>query len=91
MLAIKKCSYWPAKRLEKCAPAFRKKGRIKMGADADLIVFDAKAIIDKSTFTKADQYSSGIKYTLVNGVAVVKEGKFLKNIFPGKAARGPIR
>ena len=87
MLALKKCSFWPAKRLEKCAPAFRNKGRIKVGADADLIVFDAGKIIDHSTFTDAAQYSSGIKYTLVNGVAVVKEGKFLKNIFPGKAAR----
>ena len=91
MLALKKCSYWPAKRLEKCAPAFRKKGRIKIGADADLIVFDSNTIIDKSTFTKADQYSSGIKYTLINGVTVVKEGKFQKNIFPGRAARGRVR
>ena len=91
MLALKKCSYWPARRLEECAPAFKNKGRIKVGADADLIVFDAKTIIDKSTFTNAAQYSSGIKYTLVNGVAIVKDGKFQKNIFPGKAARGQIR
>ena len=91
MLALKKCSYWPAKRLEKCAPAFRKKGRIKVGADADLIVFDAGKIIDHSTFTNAAQYSSGIKYTLINGVAVVKNGKFQKNTFPGKAARGQVR
>jgi len=91
MLALKKCSYWPAKRLEKCAPIFKNKGRIKVGADADLIVFDAKTIIDKSTFTNAAQYSSGIKFTLVNGVAIVKNGEFQKNIFPGKAARGQIR
>ncbi len=91
MLALKKCSYWPARRLEECAPAFKNKWRIKVGADADLIVFDAKTIIDKSTFTNAAQYSSGIKYTLVNGVAIVKDGKFQKNIFPGKAARGQIR
>ncbi len=91
MLALKKCSYWPAKRLEKCAPNFMNKGRIRVGADADLIVFDAKTIIDKSTFTNADQYSTGIKYTLVNGVPVVKNGRFQKNTFPGMAARGQIR
>ena len=91
MLALKKCSYWPAKRLEKCAPAFKNKGRIKVGADADLIIFDAKTIIDKSTFTNAAQYSSGIKYTLVNGVAVVKDGQFQKDTFPGRSARGQIR
>ena len=91
MLALKKCSYWPAKRLEKCAPTFRNKGRIKVGVDADLIVFDAGKIIDHSTFTNAAQYSRGIEYTLINGVAVVKEGRFQKNIFPGRAARGQVR
>jgi len=54
-------------------------------------VFDAEKIIDHSTFTNAAQYSSGIKHTLINGVAVVKNGKFQKNTFPGKAARGLVR
>ena len=62
-----------------------------MDADADLIIFDAAKIIDRATFTDAAKFSSGIEYTLIHGVAVVKNGKFQKNIFPGKAARGKIR
>ena len=91
MLALKKCSLWPAQRLEKCAPIFEKKGRVQVGADADLIIFDAAKIIDRATFTDAAKFSSGIKYTLIHGVPVVKGGKFQKNVFPGKAARGKIR
>ena len=91
MLALKKCSLWPAQRLEQCAPAFKKKGRLQVGADADIIVFDASKITDNATFTDAAQFSSGIKYTLIHGVPVVKNGVFQKNIFPGKAARGTIR
>ena len=91
MLALKKCSLWPAQRLEKCAPIFKKKGRVQVGADADLIVFDATKIIDHATFTDAAKFSSGIKYTLIHGVPVVKNGKFQKDAFPGKAARGTIR
>ena len=91
MLALKKCSLWPAQRLEKCAPIFKKKGRVQVGADADLIIFDAAKIIDHATFTDAAKFSSGIKYTLIHGVPVVKNGKFQKDVFPGKAARGTIR
>ena len=91
MLALKKCSLWPAQRLEKCAPAFKKKGRLQIGADADIIIFDAGKIIDKATFKDAAQFSSGFHYTLVHGVPVVKNGKFQKNVFPGQAARGTIK
>ena len=91
MLALKKCSLWPAQRLEKCAPIFKKKGRVQVGADADLIVFNAAKIIDHATFTDAAKFSSGIQYTLIHGVPVVKNGKFQKAVFPGKAARGTVR
>ncbi len=91
MLALKKCALWPAQRLERCAPAFQKKGRLQVGADADIIIFDASKVIDKATFKDAAQFSAGIQYTLVHGVPVVKNGVFQKNSFPGKAARGTIR
>ncbi len=91
MLALKKCALWPAQRLEKCAPVFKKKGRITVGADADIIIFDAAKIIDNATFTDAARFSSGIKYTLIHGVPVVKDGKFQKDTFPGQAARGLVR
>jgi dihydroorotase len=87
MTALRKMTLMPAQRLEQRAPAFKTKGRIKLGADADITVFDANRVIDSATFEKPLQYSAGIRYVLVNGVAVVKDGKLVQDIFPGRAAR----
>jgi dihydroorotase len=90
MTALRKMTLLPAQRLEKRAPAFRDKGRIRVGADADITVFDAQRIIDKATFEEPLQYSDGIQFVLVNGVAVLEDGKLVEGTFPGKAARAPI-
>jgi hypothetical protein len=60
MDAIRKSSLMPAQRLEGMSAAMRKKGRVKVGSDADLSVFDPKTVIDKSTFDKPAQYSEGV-------------------------------
>lgn len=52
MDAIRKSSLMPAQRLEAMAPAFRHKGRIKEGADADLAIFDPATVTDRATFEK---------------------------------------
>src|SRR6202795_4138389 len=65
MTALRKMTLLPAQRLEKRAPAFRDKGRIRVGADADITVFDAQRIIDKATFEGPLQYSDGIQFVLV--------------------------
>lgn len=90
MTALKKMTLMPAQRLEKRAPIFKDKGRIRVGADADITVFDANTIIDKATYEKPLQYSEGIQFVLVNGVPVVKDGKLVDGVFPGHAARAPI-
>jgi N-acyl-D-aspartate/D-glutamate deacylase len=90
MTALRKMTLMPAQRLEKHAPAFGKKGRIKIGADADITVFDPARVIDKATYEEPLQYSEGIEFVLVNGVPVVKNGQLVENIFPGRAARAPI-
>jgi N-acyl-D-aspartate/D-glutamate deacylase len=69
---------------------FRDKGRIRIGADADITVFDPNTIIDKATFDEPLQYSAGISYVFVNGVEVVQEGNLIPGVFPGRAARAPI-
>jgi N-acyl-D-aspartate/D-glutamate deacylase len=79
----------PAQRLEQRAPAFKAKGRLKLGADADITVFDADRVIDGATFEKPLQYSKGIRFVLVNGVAVISDGKLVDGVFPGRAARAP--
>ena len=90
MTALRKMTLMPAQRLEKHAPMFHNKGRIRVGADADITIFDPARIIDKATFDEPLQYSEGIEFVLVNGVAVVKNGKLVDGIFPGKAARAPL-
>lgn len=90
MTALKKMTLMPAQRLEKRAPVFKDKGRIRLGADADITIFDPNRVMDKATYEKPLQYSDGIQFVLVNGVVVVKDGKVLDGVFPGRAARAPI-
>jgi dihydroorotase len=87
MTALRKMTLMPAQRLEKRAPAFREKGRVRVGADADITVFDANRVIDKATYEEPLQYSEGIQFVLVNGVPVVKDGQLVAGVFPGKAER----
>jgi N-acyl-D-aspartate/D-glutamate deacylase len=90
MTALRKMTLMPAQRLEKRAPVFRDKGRMRVGADADITVFDPERVIDKATFEEPLQYSAGIQFVFVNGIAVVKDGQLVDGVFPGKAARAPM-
>jgi N-acyl-D-aspartate/D-glutamate deacylase len=90
MTALRKMTLMPAQRLEKRSPVFKDKGRIRVGADADITVFDPNRIIDKATFEDPLEYSEGIQFVLVNGVAVLKDGQLVEGAFPGRAARAPI-
>jgi N-acyl-D-aspartate/D-glutamate deacylase len=68
----------------------KNKGRIKIGADADLVVFDPAQVIDKSTYDVPAKYSEGMKYVLVNGVAIVKAGELQQGVNPGQPVRAPF-
>jgi hypothetical protein len=91
MNALRKTTLMPAQRLEKLAPTFLNKGRIKVGADADIAVFDPATVSDRSTYQQPALASVGFRYVLVNGVPVVMEGAVRDRTFPGRGARGPIR
>jgi dihydroorotase len=82
MEAVRKMTILPAQRL-----GLGNKGKIAIGADADITVFDAGKVIDKATFDKPAQYSEGIPYVLVNGTVVVDRGELVANASPGKAVR----
>ena len=84
MTAIRKMSLMPAQRLEKIAPLFTRKGRIQVGADADISVFDPDKIIDNSTYQEPFQASEGVQYLLVNGQFVVRQGTYLPDSTPGR-------
>jgi dihydroorotase len=87
MEALRKMSLMPAQRLEKSVPMMRSKGRIRVGADADLIVFDPARVIDRATFEKPGQYSEGITQVIVNGKLVVRDEKLVEGVKPGMAIR----
>jgi N-acyl-D-aspartate/D-glutamate deacylase len=88
MDAVRKMTLLPAKRLERVDPNMKRKGRVQPGADADLVVFDPATVIDRATFEQPAQYSGGIVHVLVNGTFVVRAGKLVPGVAPGKAVRG---
>jgi N-acyl-D-aspartate/D-glutamate deacylase len=89
--AIEKMTLLPAKRLEGISPMMRFKGRIQIGADADITIFNPNTIIDKATFEKGLEFSAGIEYVLVNGSFILKNGKTVSNVFPGQAVYGKFK
>lgn len=90
MDALRKMTLMPAQRLQIRAPMMKNKGRVKVGADADLTVFDPQRVIDKATYEKV-AYSEGMEYVLVGGVPVVSAGKLVDGVNPGEAIRAPIQ
>jgi len=82
--AIAKMSLLPAQRLEKQAPALKKKGRIAKGMDADIVVFYYDKISDRSTVAKPELVSAGIEYVLVNGQVALDEKGLHKDIRVGQ-------
>jgi N-acyl-D-aspartate/D-glutamate deacylase len=82
MDALRKMTVMPADRL-----GLKNKGRIAVGADADLTVFDPERVIDRATFEKPAQYSEGIEYVLVGGIEVVRRGELVVGVAPGTGVK----
>jgi dihydroorotase len=89
--AIAKMTILPAKRLESIAPSMHHKGRIQVGADADITIFNADKIIDKASFDKGLAFSEGVEFVIVNGTLVLKNGKTVTGVFPGKGVVGKFK
>jgi N-acyl-D-aspartate/D-glutamate deacylase len=89
--AIEKMTLLPAKRLEGIAPMMRYKGRIQVGADADITIFNPATVTDKATFEKGLAFSEGIEYVIVNGTFILKNGKTVANAFPGQPVYGKFK
>ena len=87
MDAVSKLSYLPVRRLETADPAMKRKGRVQVGADADLTVFDPARVNDRATYENAAQYSVGITHVMVNGTFVVRDEKLVEGAKPGRAVR----
>ena len=87
MEALRKMTIMPTRRLESAVPQMRTKGRVQVGADADITVFDPDRIVDLATFAEPAQNSAGIVHVLVNGTFVVRDEELLDGVFPGVGIR----
>lgn len=81
--AVRKMSSQTAVRL-----GIRDRGLLSEGYFADIAVFDADEIIDMATFEDPHQYAVGMKFVLVNGELVVRDGTHT-GARPGRVLRGP--
>ncbi len=88
MDALRKMTLLPARRLEGIVPAMARKGRVQVGSDADLTLFDPDRIIDRATYEAPDRYSAGIEHVLVAGTFVVRNGALVDGVTPGRPLYG---
>lgn len=81
--AIDKMTSLPAKNLK-----IARRGALKTGHYADIVVFDPAAIRDKATYEEPHQYAEGVRHVFVNGIQVIRDGEHT-GAKPGRCVRGP--
>lgn len=91
MSAIRKMSLMPAERLQTMVPMMARKGRVQVGCDADLTLFDPQTVGEQATYEHAFLPSHGIPWVLVAGTPVVRAGKLVEEALPGQAIRSDVK
>jgi N-acyl-D-glutamate deacylase len=89
--ALRKMCLMPAQTLEGFVPQMKKKGRIQVGMDADIVVFDPETIREIGTYKDPNQPAVGVQSLLVNGTLVVADGKLILDAAPGQPIRRPVK
>ncbi len=89
MEGIKKITLLPAERLENAIPAMSSKGRLQIGMDADVTIFDPAIVQERATYAKPAQMSAGISFVIVNGMLVLDDGEIVEGAEPGEWLRHP--
>jgi hypothetical protein len=90
MDAIRKMTLMPAQLLEPRVPVMKQKGRLRAGADADITIFDAAKVVDRSTYREPSLAPVGIEHVIVNGVSVVANARAVDGVAPGKPVRARV-
>jgi dihydroorotase len=85
MAALAKATILPARLTERGAPAMRRKGRLQIGADADVTIFDPARLVDHSTIESPGVESEGVQYVLVAGKVVRDPSGNRREVRPGTA------
>ena len=88
MEGLRKITLMPAQRISAVSAQMARKGRVQVGSDADITVFDPARIIDTVTFEEELSYADGVEFMLVNGQFVVRDGEIVEGARPGQAIVG---
>ncbi len=81
--AVRRLTSLPAENLK-----LDRRGRLKAGSFADVVVFDPARVADHATYDRPHQYATGVETVLVNGAIVLDRGEHT-GTKPGRALRGP--
>ncbi|MFV0473338.1 MAG: amidohydrolase family protein, partial [Pikeienuella sp.] len=84
---LARCTLYPARVIEGCAPQIARKARLREGFDADIAIFDLDRLTDKATFEEMNQPSEGIAHLLVGGRSVISGGALDTTASPGRPIR----
>jgi hypothetical protein len=84
MDAVRKITFMPAVGMESAIPAMARKGRLQVGADADITIFDSRVVRDNATYEEPSLPSEGIEYVIVNGAVVLDKGKMVQDVVRGE-------
>ena len=84
---IRRCTILPATILAASAPALADKGRLSVGADADVTIFDPERVQPGGDYHRLGT-SAGFRHVIVGGVPVVRDGVLITEAKPGRAVRG---
>jgi N-acyl-D-glutamate deacylase len=87
---LRRMTLIPAQILEESVPQMTRKGRVQVGADADLVAFDLATVSDRGTYTQPNQKAAGMRYVIVNGMPVIREGALVRDALPGRQIRRPV-
>ena len=91
MEALRRATLLPAEVLQDTVPAMHRKGRVQVGADADLVVLDPAQVTDQATYAASTRPTSGIAHVLVAGTFVVRNGELVVDALPGRPIRASPR
>lgn len=72
--AVAKCTLIPAQILATASEVMARKGRLQVGADADIAVIDLDEFEDKATFSEPTHPSAGVAHLLVGGKPLIRNG-----------------
>jgi N-acyl-D-glutamate deacylase len=87
---LRRMTLIPAQILEESVPQMRQKGRLTVGADADIVVFDPATVSDRGTYIQPNQTAVGMRFVIVNGTPIVRDGVLVRAALPGRAIRRPV-